>query len=377
VIIDHSRLLTGYRQKFAEINSLLAVSQIINSSLELEAVLGTVLENMIRLIEAEGGSLLLVDQKRQVLEFKIVQGAKADELKRLTLRLGEGIAGWVAAHGRPLLVDDTHRDARFTAKVDQVTRFETKSILCVPLKVKDRVIGVVEVVNKKNRANFTDADVKLLSALASPAAIAIDNAKLYADLEQLFFAVVRSLAATIELRDPYTRGHSGNVARVARLIAAQAGRPATELERLELAGLLHDIGKIGIPEQVLNKPGKLTDEEFRVIQQHPMMGVKVVENVEQLADLVPVMRHHHERFDGKGYPDRLQGTAIPLWARITAIADTYDAMTSDRVYRKGMEPAAALAEINRCSGTQFDPALVKVFNAVFKKGALNRKDQAF
>jgi len=236
-----------------------------------------------------------------------------------------------------------------------------RNLLAIPFFHKGEAIGVIAVVNKISSGNFSDEDVELLHTLGNQAAIAVDNAKLIEDQKTLFLDTIIALAAAVDAKDPYTHSHSKNVSIYSKAIADQMLLPEHEMETLELAAILHDIGKIAIPESILNKPGKLTREEFEIMKTHPVCGVKIVENIKEMEEIIPGMKHHHERYDGKGYPDGLREEEIPLSARILAVADTYDAMTSDRPYRKGPGHEAAMREIMRCSGTQLAPDVVEAF----------------
>jgi len=190
---------------------------------------------------------------------------------------------------------------------------------------------------------------------------------LYANLKEGTYATVKALAAAVDAKDPYTHGHSDRVAKFASELASYVGASATEIDLIHRCGTLHDVGKIGVPDAILSKPGRLEPEEFRSMQTHPVLGEFIVSKVPQLRELLPGVRHHHERYDGKGYPDGLSGQNIPLIARFLAIADTYDAMTSDRPYRAGLDQEVALCEIEKGAGTQFDPELAPAFAAMMRE----------
>jgi HD-GYP domain-containing protein (c-di-GMP phosphodiesterase class II) len=184
-------------------------------------------------------------------------------------------------------------------------------------------------------------------------------------------ATAITLAKAIEKRDRYTGGHTDRVTEYAKLTAKQLDWPEERLAVLELAGHLHDVGKIGVPDAVLNKPGKLTVEEFEMMKAHPEIGEQIIRGIDFLEALVPYVLYHHERYDGKGYPKGLSGEAIPIEGRLLAVSDTFDAMTSSRPYRKQLDPERAIEEIKRCSGTQFDPNIVVVFLEIWKAGLLD------
>ncbi len=207
-------------------------------------------------------------------------------------------------------------------------------------------------------------DTQLLEAAAAYAGVFIENASLYADQQRMFLGSLKALTASIDAKDRYTRGHSERVAHVAALLARAMGLDERQAERVHICGLVHDVGKIGVPEAVLTKPGRLTPEEFGLIKLHPEIGYRILKDIPQLQDILPGVLHHHERWDGKGYPHGLAGDGIPLLARILGLADAFDAMSSTRSYRSAAPRGKVLAEIEACSGTQFDPKTVAAFRHV-------------
>jgi HD-GYP domain-containing protein (c-di-GMP phosphodiesterase class II) len=214
---------------------------------------------------------------------------------------------------------------------------------------------------------FSSRDLKLLQAAARQVGLVLRNSHLAAELAQVFVATVRGLAAAIDAKDPYTRGHSDRVACLASDVAQHMQLPLREQRDLVLASLLHDVGKIGVPEAVLQKSGALDAQEWQYVREHPERGATIVSEVEQLRRLVPGIRHHHERFDGEGYPAGIMGHEIPLAARIIGACDAYDAMTSARPYRRPRSPREAETELVACSGSQFDPAVVSALLAELKE----------
>lgn len=343
------------------------LSQILNSTLDDQEVRRRAMEAATRLMKAEVGSLLLVDEKTQQLYFKVALGDKEEVVKTITLKWGEGIAGWVAKNGKPLIVNAPEKDPRFFKGVDEKTDFKTRNLICVPVKVKEEVIGVLEAINKQGE-DFDQEDLSLLTSLADQVAIALDNARLYQELEDMFFQTAESLADAIEKRDPYTGGHTQRVTSYSLAIAKHLHLSFLEKKWLKIASVLHDIGKIGIEDKILKKPERLNPEEFNTIKRHSDMGAEIIEHIRQLREIVPSVKYHHEQIDGKGYPDGLTGEDIPLLAKIVAVADTYDAMTTDRPYRKALEKEAAIEELRKCSGTQFDGEVVEAFIQAYQKG---------
>lgn len=247
------------------------------------------------------------------------------------------------------------------SEINKLTDCVIKDSIIVPLKPRDTLLGVIQLCNKKGSNSFSYEDLDLLKILGSQIAFVIQNSELFNNLEKAYLDTLSALTNAIDAKDSYTRGHSDRVTDLSVRLAKEAKLENSELEKIRLAGMLHDIGKIGIPESILNKPGRLDDQEFEVIKSHPVLGVSILGSVEFLQNVVPIIKYHHERYDGKGYPDKLKGNDIPYLARIVSIADTYDAMTTNRPYRKALTTEESLREIERCKGTQFDPELADLF----------------
>jgi len=356
------------KQKVKEVSSLYEVGKVIGSTLELygkEGLLDRIMAMVTQVMNAEACSVLLIDDKTNELYFEIGQGEKGEAVKQIRLKMGQGIAGWVAENGLPCIVPDTSKDNRFFKKADDKTKFQTKSIIAVPMKTKDHVIGVLEVLNKKGETTFNRHDQELIEAISNLAVNSIDNAKLYDSIKRLYKSTIQVLSNAMDSKDPYTHGHSRRVAKYSVEIAKSMGMNREQVEDINFAALLHDIGKIGIRDNILCKPGRLTDEEFKIIKDHPVISAQILAPVEFLKDKIPMVKHHHERYDGSGYPDGLVGKDIPLGARIISVADAFDAMTSDRSYRKGMSFEVAIEELIRCKNTQFDEKIVDIFSKIY------------
>jgi putative nucleotidyltransferase with HDIG domain len=337
--------------------TLTELSQILNSTLEPGTVRRRAMQAATELMEAEVTGQLY---------FEVALGDKEAAVKTFHLKMGEGIAGWVAQHSEPLIVDDAQNDPRFFSGVDKKSKFTTKSVICVPVKVKEKTIGVLEAINKLDGGAFSEEDLTLFQSLADQVAVALDNARLLAEIEELFFQTASSLADAIEKRDPYTGGHTKRVTTYSLAIAEQIDLEANEMRWLKLAAVLHDIGKIGVEDQILRKPDKLDQEEYDQMKQHTLMGAEIIGHIKQLHWIIPGLKYHHEKLDGKGYPEGLVDGHIPLIAKIVAVADTFDAMTSDRPYRKALLREEAFDELRRSCGTQFDKVLVDAFIKAFE-----------
>ncbi len=356
--IDNAQLYHEIQKKVREFGALFDLSSTIVSTLDRKEVLTKVLDNAIQLLSAGAGSLMLLDRDNKVLEIEVAHGLPEKVIRETRIPLGEGISGKVALEGRPRLLKKGIKEAE--SKSEKAARV-IPAALSVPMMFHSRVIGVLNVKEKSDGGDFDPSDMELLKMLANQAAIAIENARLHKSLEDLFVNSIRALANAIEARDPYTRGHSERVTEYSVKIAQNLGMEHDTVKKIRYAALLHDIGKINIKEEILNKPGKLTDEEFRIMNRHPTLGAKIMEPVKEFRDILPIMYHHHERFGSGGYPDSISGDQIPFPARILAVADAFDAMTSDRPYRKALPLEVAVGELKKHSGTQFDPRVVEIF----------------
>ncbi len=231
------------------------------------------------------------------------------------------------------------------------------NLVAVPLTAGDLYMGMVLTADKVG-GEFDSSDLKLIHSVAVQAAVFLANHHLYGEVQGLLMGVLHVLTASIDAKDPYTCGHSQRVAMISRKLGEMCGFDRQRVENLYLAGLLHDIGKIGVPESVLCKPGKLSNEEFDMMRRHPVIGANILSNIRQIQTVMPGVLYHHERIDGRGYPEGLAGDELPMEGRIVGLADSFDAMTSSRTYRNAMPLESVIAEIMRCSGTQFDPVLV-------------------
>ena len=270
-------------------------------------------------------------------------------------RLATSLLSWIGQRKTSLLINDLPKNKQFSWLGEDARR-----LLAVPLQRGEEILGCLFALEKEI-GDFDSVDSKLLNSIANESAIYLENAMLFEDVHGLMMGLLHSLTSAVDAKDPYTCGHSERVAMLSRLLAQEAGLPENEVERIYMAGLLHDVGKIGVPESVLQKPGRLTTEEFDQMKKHPTIGARILQDVKQIQDIIPGVMHHHERYDGKGYPANLAAQDIPLMGRIICLADCFDAMTSTRTYRKALPLEAALADIRRCSGTQFDPSLTEAF----------------
>lgn len=374
VVQIHSR--NGLRKKIAAQRARLEIleameemGRLLNSTLDEREVRKRAMESATRLMRSEVGSLLLIDPETQELFFEVALGEKGKTIREIRLRPGEGIAGWVVQTGEAQIVNDARANPHFFKSADEKSGFVTRNMICVPVRIREKIVGVLQAINKK-RGSFTETDLEGFKSLADQVAIAVENAALYKELKETFLSTAAALGDATEAKDAYTGGHTKRVLGYSLVVGKRLGLSQEELDQLKLAAALHDIGKIGIEDRILGKPNRLDPEEARIMEGHAAIGAKIVENIRPLRAIVPGIRHHHEKYDGKGYPDALKGPAIPTMARIISVCDTFDAITSDRPYRKGLSSEVALQELRRHAGTQFDPKVVEAFLAAFEHGEI-------
>jgi len=353
-------------RRVREHEALLEIGLELAATLDLRRVLSLALTKAEEFCRAETSSIWELDEATGELFFRVVRGRAAPEIENLRIPVGEGIVGAVAASGRAETINDVATDPRWRG--DASDRFDTRAILAVPLTARGRVIGVLQLLNPVGKAAFSEGDSRRMQLFAGPLAHALENARLYAAQQRLYVETVTALAEAVEKRDPYTGGHLHRVVAYSLLLGRELGLDADSLERLALGATLHDIGKIGVPDQVLLKPAKLDDEEAAAMRRHPVDGAEIVSRIESLHEILPIVRSHHERIDGRGYPDGLAGDGIPLDARIVAVADTFDAMTTSRPYRQALSHEVAAQEIVRHGGVQHCATVVAAFERLFASG---------
>jgi putative nucleotidyltransferase with HDIG domain len=350
------RRMAAENIRLREAVSLYKVSEAIAASLSLDQVLETVADSCLNEVKSDLVSTWLDDNEGGYFERQHLR----PETIPADVSLGRLDPVVVLGHLRPepLLLEQGSRGMRFFAEPPSLP---LSSLVAVPLRVKQRHIGFIALASFTSGKRFDEGQRKLLSIIGSRAAAAIENARLYEDLQATFQQTIEGLAKAIDKMDRYTAGHSDRVAVYAVMIAKQLGLSPVEIEIVRQSALMHDIGKIGCVLN-LNKPGKLTEVEYEVFKKHTVYGREILDPIKFLHPLIPGVYLHHERWDGRGYPLKMKGNEIPLIARIISVADTYDAMTSDRAYRRALPHEAAVNEIERCSGTQFDPEVAATFN---------------
>jgi len=347
--------------KVDELTTLYETSRALGSTLDLDTLLDSTLDAAMRSFSVDSGYLVLRDGVSSDLSLKAWRGTTDVAPDDRAVR--SSMSEWVVRQGRPLIFNPSSSlgDAQ---NVDAITG--ALAAVCVPLHSADGVIGAIAVGSRDPEARFTGDDVRLLSTIANHLTVAIGTTELFASLQDAYLSTVRSLAAAVDAKEPYMRGHSERVAIFARATAEKLGLSHDQRTALEMAAYLHDIGKIGISGQILRKPGPLDAEEAATMRHHPLIGANILRPVAFPWSIAPVVRHHHERYDGTGYPAGLRGEEIPILARVLAVADAYEAMVADRPYRRSQTVEGAIAELKRCSGTYFDPRIVEALLEVLE-----------
>ena len=359
VAVRNSELYENNERSIWELRNLQEALQAATSTLDLNQVLQQVLAGAAKASSAQIGCLALEDNGRLVLKGGF--GTDHQTAEKLALDLGGEICRQVMESGVPVMEAIDHE-----SKMD--SPLNPRAVLCVPITLRDKRLGVVFLANYKVGHAFTSDHRNLVTELATQAAVAIDNARLFKDREEVILASLEALANAVDAKDPYTAGHSERVTQYSLMIARQmhySPQDQTAWVRLERGGRLHDIGKIGVPDAVIQKTGKLTDDEFEKMKSHTVIGFNILSGLRMLTDELIIVRSHHERYDGKGYPDRKKGDALPMFAWIVSAADAIDAMTSDRPYRKGMALEVAVDQVRKGAGSHFHPDVAEaVLDAV-------------
>jgi len=349
--------------KFDELlTSLLTIHEIgiVNAGqIKKEEFYQTVVESACELISSPRGSLMIHDEVADELRICASKNISKEVIDTTRIKPGLGIAGRAFQTGETIFVTDPAQNNQYK---DFIGKEEQKDpFIAIPLKLKDKPFGVLNLHLSREKESFTDYDLKFLTLLAGETAITLENIKLYESLENFYLEMVQTLARVIDAKDSYTGDHAGRARQKARRLAEELRMPAQMIRYVEYAALLHDIGKIGIDGGILSKPGKLTTEEYDEIKKHPAIGYQILSPIHFLGPVAQMVLYHQEWFNGMGYPEGLKGEEIPLGARIVATIDAWDAMRSDRPYRKALGTDIAESELTKGAGRQFDPQVVQAF----------------
>jgi HD-GYP domain-containing protein (c-di-GMP phosphodiesterase class II) len=362
---DESHLLAS-TQKY--LTTLHKVSDILSRASSVEALFDSIVQAILEVTGGDRAAVLIRNQETGAVDMVTVRtkdGKVAGEVK-----LSRTVVNDVLEKGISAFTDDALADERYGGG-ESIVRQRIRSVMCAPMRTTDQILGVLYVDSQMAR-EFSEAELELLAAVGNQAGIALHRAKLMQEVEKLFFDVMKAIASIIDAKDGYTHKHSERVSAFGVRLAKHLGFDADARAVVELSGLLHDVGKIGVPDAILNKPGKLTDVEFKEMRLHPLHGARILSNIQsaKVVSLLPGVKYHHERWDGKGYPEGLKGEEIPLLGRVLGVADFLDALTSDRSYRKGLPLEEALQMVKDLEGQAFDPVVVKAAVELHAKGEL-------
>lgn len=347
------------------LNLLVQFGGVVSKETHLDKLLEIIAAQVKKILNCDRCTVFILDRHTNELWSKVAQKMQHNEIR---MPFNRGIAGEVAATGKTINIRNAYEEAHFNQDIDRLTGYHTKTILAVPLKnVGGHIIGVFEIINKNN-GYFNEEDEGILQLLGSLAASAIENAQLYENLSKSQLETIYRLAITAEYRDQQdTAIHLKHISEYSALIAQGMGLPEKEVENLRYASPLHDIGKVGIADAILLKPGKLTAPEYDEMKKHTLYGAKILANAESLLLQIAckVAASHHEKFNGTGYPSKIKGEEISIYARIVSVADVFDALCMPRVYKPKWDPEKARAYIHEESGTSFDPGVVEAFEKVY------------
>lgn len=361
---------TNLEKAVARLSTLYKIGLGINSTMEVDRLFNLIVKTSMETLSAQIGYIMLYDQEVSCLKVISLHGHDSVISKGVNIPITpSGVSAWVVRNCKPLLIADINDTPEFDRY--STLGYERKTLICAPLLTKDEIIGTISVVNKLDNSVYANEELELLSTIATQASIAIKNAQLYNEQQKTYLNTIHALVSAIEASDSYTRGHSERVTSYSMELAKKLGLPQDRMHVIERASILHDIGKIGIDITLLHKEGRLTPEDVGDLQQHPTIGMKILEPIEFLSDVRLCIGQHHERYDGRGYPNNTRADELLLEARILAIADSFDAMTSDRPYRKALPISVAIKELQDNAGSQFDPDLIPHFVELLESGTFS------
>ncbi|MHA2611738.1 MAG: HD domain-containing phosphohydrolase [bacterium JZ-2024 1] len=342
------------------LHQVISIGQHLGKEKDILSIIRYSEEEIRNLVQAEHSCILLYDESRTHLSSPLGTTTKK-------VIPGEGITGKSAWTGDAYFTNAPQKDPAFLGSVDLLFPTYLKHLLVVPLRSAQKVLGVISCCNSL-RGGFSQIDLETLQSMSTFVTSTLESLFLYQNLERLFYSTIEALVSTVDARDPYTAGHSLRVRDFSLAIGKRMIRDPEKLKQLELSAVLHDIGKIGIRDEILYKPTGLTPQEYELLKEHVLYGEKILQSIPRMEEIIGGVKYHHEKYDGSGYPEGLKGSEIPLFGRIIGIADTFDAMTTDRPYRKGLPDEIAVAEIRKMAGTQFDPRAVEAFTRAFEEG---------
>jgi len=360
-IIGASNLYKELDRMLKVLKGLWEIDRVILSGLTPRSIIGGIKKTMVELIDCDGFGIYTYDQAKNSL--RLYENYNLDEeIHKGIMEKENGILWKIIRERKYTLVSNFRNDNNFS---DFLKRKNYSTLIGLPLIKKSSTLGVLVLLSYKK--NYSRKEIQYIEGIGRQVGIALDKIQTIERIKEMHIEMVFALVQAIETRDPCTKGHSLQVANIAVELTKIFGNSERELELIRYAGLLHDVGKIAVPETILNKPFSLNEEEWKVMKKHPVISAEIVRPIKELGEIERWILYHHERWDGTGYPEGLKGREIPFFSRILAICDTYSAMVSDRPYRKGLTDDAAREEIKKFSGKQFDPEIVDIFLTLSKE----------
>ncbi len=337
----------------------------------LEDILQDILREIVGIMRAKAGTVRLYDEEKDVLVLRATHGMSREYKKKPAIRVGESVAGVVFQIGKPIIVQDLRKDKKYLYP-EFPLKEKVFSLISSPLKSSGKILGVVSVYFPSPRT-FSQEEIEFFGIVTCFVSIIISNYRLQEELYRYHKETMASLILELESKDPYLKGHSERVAELSEKIAREMGRTPQEIKIIKEMAVLHDLGKIILDSSIMHKPGPLNPEEWAIMKQHPLLGERIISPIKAMESGRVLIRYHHERIDGAGYPDGLKGENIPLLAKIVAVADAYDAMTSPRPYRGAYSSEKAIEELKRNAGKQFDEEVVKAAIRVIRGRRYTRR----
>lgn len=354
--------------RILQLNALNNISLDLTRTTDLDVLLNKIIKYAAIIVKAEAASILLLDKEKNELYFKASLGKKSKEIKKYKVKYGEGIAGWVAEKGKSLIVDDVAKDTRWNKNLDSATKYITKSLICVPLILEKEIMGVMEVINKKDKECFDKNDEEILNSFANQVVIALWNANIIEDLNNYFVHITEILIQAMENKSLGPKGHFMRLARLSTQIGNKMRMTGKEYDNLYYASLLHDIGKIKVSRRIdISLKAK---DNFHLAQNeiilHPVVGANMLKQINLFKDIIPIVKHHHENYDGTGCPDGLSGEKIPLASRIISVVEDYTKIFYNEYIVNPFENNKALNKLFSFAGTKYDPKVINVLKEIIK-----------
>jgi putative nucleotidyltransferase with HDIG domain len=370
---DNTEILRRTREA---LQTIYHVGNLVYTQGSLDRVCFTIMDAAMEVLKPDRGFLVMYDPEDKVLEPVVVRRkiSNGNGASRTSTRLIRAVDDELTLC-RPIILHSVKKglsvisDAVYPETGDANSK-HIKSAMCVPVRTNTDIIGAIYLDRVDNDDAFHQHQLELLAGIGRQAGVAIERARMLEDMEGLFYSCVRALVSSIEAKDQYTHGHSERVTAFAVTIAEEMALDAETLDNVRLGALLHDVGKIGVAEKILTKPSRLTPDEVKIIREHPARGAEILGHIRNIPGVIAAVQYHHEMYNGLGYPDGLVGDEIPQTARIVALADAFDAMTSNRSYRRNFDVDEAISEFTRCSGDQFDPEVCEVMIKLLRDGRI-------